>query len=79
MKAVVDAVARTLPLAIDVVDISNDEQLEDLYGLEIPVLFVDGKKAAKYRVTEAELRAIVRGRTEPFRSGGAGGAGGAGR
>ena len=42
--------------------------LEALYGLEIPVLMVDGKKAAKYRVTEAELRRILAGR-----AGGAGG------
>jgi len=33
-----------------------------LYGLEIPVLLVDGKKAAKYRVTEEELRRLLAGR-----------------
>jgi len=40
---------------------------EARYGLEIPVLLVDGRKAAKYRITEIELRrVIVRGiRLEP--------------
>src|SRR3989442_899168 len=67
MKAVVDRVARSIPLTIDVVDISSDPQLEARYGLEIPVLLVDGKKAAKFRVTEDELRRVL-----VARSGGSG-------
>ena len=35
--------------------------LEARYGLEIPVLMVDGKKAAKYRMTEEELTADADG------------------
>jgi len=38
------------------VDISGNGELEARYGLEVPVLLVNGKKAAKYRVTEGELR-----------------------
>jgi hypothetical protein len=57
-----------------VVDVSSDPQLEALYGLEIPVLLIDGKKAAKYRVTEEELRRQLKGR-----AGKAGGAGEAGK
>jgi len=30
--------------------------------MEIPVLLVDGKKAAKYRITEDELRSILASR-----------------
>ncbi len=59
MKAVVERLARTVPLTIDVVDISGDPGLEGRYGLEIPVLLVNGKRAAKYRVTEEELTKIV--------------------
>jgi hypothetical protein len=59
MKAVVDRVARSIPIAIDVVDISADRQLEAQYGLEIPVLLVNGRKAAKYRVSEEELTRII--------------------
>jgi hypothetical protein len=36
-------------------DISGNTELEARYGLEVPVLLVNGKKAAKYRVTEEEL------------------------
>jgi len=64
MKAIVERVARTTTPAptIEVVDISSDAELESRYGLEIPVLLVNGKKAAKYRVTEEELRRILKGR-----------------
>ena len=62
MKAVVARVARQVPLRLEEVDISVDPALETLYGLGIPVLMVEGRKAAKYRVGEAELLAIVRGR-----------------
>jgi hypothetical protein len=63
MKAVVDRVARWAPVTIDIIDISNDRQLESRYGLEIPVLLVNGRKAAKYRVTEDELRRILEARS----------------
>ena len=36
--------------ALDEIDISGDPELLDRYGLEIPVLVIDGKKVAKYRV-----------------------------
>jgi hypothetical protein len=66
MKAVVHRVATTCgePLAIDEVDISTDAQLESQYGLEIPVLLLDGRKVAKYRVGEDELRRVLAGRAE---------------
>jgi len=61
MKAIVERVARTsTPVpTIEVIDISSDPELEALYGLEIPVLLVNGKKAAKYRVTEDGLRRLL--------------------
>ena len=65
MKAVVARVARSLPLAIHEVDISGNPELETRYGLEIPVLVVEGRKAAKYRVTEEELRRVVLARHGP--------------
>ena len=63
MKTIVDRVARSVPLNVDIVDISTDPQLEARYGVEIPVLLIEGKKAAKYRVTEEELLRILKGRT----------------
>ena len=57
MKAVVERVARSAaaPLTIEAVDISTDPALEARYGVEIPVLLIDGKKVAKYRITEEAL------------------------
>jgi glutaredoxin len=75
MKAVVDRVVRTFaqPIAVEEIDITTDANLEARYGLEIPVLLVDGRRVAKYRVTEVELtRALI------SRAGGAGRAGEAG-
>ncbi len=59
MKAVVARVARAVPLALEEVDISTDPKLEALYGLEIPVLMIEGKKAAKFRVTEGALLRLL--------------------
>ena len=61
MKAVVERVARTAPgpLTIEAIDISTDPALEARYGVEIPVLLVDGKKVAKYRIGEEALRRIL--------------------
>ncbi len=62
MKAVVARVAGAIPLSLQEIDISTDPTLEARYGLDIPVLLVDGKKAAKHRVTEAELTRVLKGR-----------------
>jgi hypothetical protein len=62
MKVIVQRVASTIPLALEEIDISTDSELEQLYGLEIPVLFVAGKKVAKYRVSESDLRRILTSR-----------------
>jgi thiol-disulfide isomerase/thioredoxin len=64
MKVVIHRVMQFThtPIALEEIDITTDPDLEARYGMEIPVLLVDGRKAAKYRVTEAELRRIVEGR-----------------
>ena len=64
MKAVVARVIQGMetPVTIDEVDISTDADLEARYGVEIPVLLIDGRKAAKYRVTEGELARILNDR-----------------
>ena len=55
MKAIVNRVARRTPIALTEVDISTDRALEAQFATEIPVLMIDGKKVAKYRVTEESL------------------------
>ena len=62
MKAVVRRVTAEAPVPVTVeeVNIEGNADLERLYGLEIPVLLADGKKAAKYRITrDALLRLIL--------------------
>ena len=63
MKAVVTRVVRATPLAVTVsdVDISKDPALGERYGLEIPVLMANGRKVAKYRVTEEQVKRILAG------------------
>jgi glutaredoxin len=63
MKEIVRRVSASVPLALEEIDISGDAALERLYGVEIPVLTVDGKKIAKYRIGESELlRVLTAGR-----------------
>jgi glutaredoxin len=65
MKAVVQRVARALPLTpvtIVEIDISTDRELDEQYSTEIPVLLIEGKKVAKYRIGEDELRRILEAR-----------------
>lgn len=70
MKEVIERVGHTIPVTLEEIDISHDPDLESRYGLEIPVLMIDGKKVAKYRIGEDELRRML-----IARAGGAGKAG----
>jgi Glutaredoxin-like domain (DUF836) len=69
MKATVHRVALDPGIAIEEIDISTDPVLMNRYGLEIPVLMIDGKKVAKYRVSESELRQMIRARTGDWEPG----------
>jgi len=55
MKHVLDRVRARTPFTLRVIDISMDPDLLARYGLEIPVLEIDGRKVAKYRISEKEL------------------------
>ena len=64
MKHVVDRVGSRIPFTLKVVDISTDRDLLERYGLEIPVLEIDGRKVAKYRISERNLEdTLARRRT----------------
>jgi glutaredoxin len=56
MRAVVDAVSREMRFELEEVDVDGDPALAAVYGEEVPVLLVNGRKAFKYRVTPRELR-----------------------
>jgi hypothetical protein len=67
MKATVVAVVAETGAALDVVDVDTDATLRARYSDEVPVLLIDGRKAFKYRLTEAELRRrIARAEGDPW-------------
>jgi glutaredoxin len=58
-KGVVDAVRRRVAFDLEVVDIDTDPALVARFNDEVPVVFVDGKKAFKYRVDAARLERLI--------------------
>ncbi len=59
MKAVVERVQLARAFELRELDISGDAELERRYGTELPVLELDGKKIAKYRLDEATLVRMI--------------------
>jgi glutaredoxin len=56
MKELVDAIAPEFGCLVELRDIEAAPQLESQFSDEVPVLFVNGRKAFKYRVTARQLR-----------------------
>lgn len=56
-KGVIDAARAEQPFELSVVDVDSDPALRERYGHEVPVILVDGRKAFKFRVDPAQLRA----------------------
>ena len=54
-KEVIERVGLRFPFALSVINIDTDPELQKLYGEQIPVVFINGNKAFKYHVDEAEL------------------------
>jgi len=48
-----------LAYRLDVVDVDSDPDLARRFGEEVPVVFVGGRKAFKFRLTSAEFRARI--------------------
>ncbi|MBI2088608.1 MAG: glutaredoxin family protein [Deltaproteobacteria bacterium] len=55
MKEVVRRVAGKLALEMEEIDVDSEPELAERHGNEVPVLFIDGRKAFKVRVTIREL------------------------
>lgn len=51
----------TLP-PMEVVDVDSDPVLQRRYGLDVPVLLLDGSVVCRHRLDEAELRRLLRPR-----------------
>ncbi len=60
MKAVIPQVAAATPLELEEIDVDGTPELQRQFGDEVPVLFVDGRKAFKYRVTVKQLARRLR-------------------
>lgn len=56
MKAAVREVAAGISLRVEEIDVDSTDELKERYGSEVPVLFINGRKAFKYRVTVEELK-----------------------
>jgi glutaredoxin len=56
LRALCQRLAGEFPIRLTEVNIEANPALEARYGQEIPVLFIDGRKAVKYRTTEGALR-----------------------
>jgi glutaredoxin len=56
MKNVVREAAICFPITLEETDVDMYADLQALYSAEVPVLFINGRKAFKYRVTTRELK-----------------------
>lgn len=56
MREAIDRLAGEFSFVVEHVDVSGDPDLEARFGQEVPVLFIEGRKAFKYRLTLPELR-----------------------
>jgi glutaredoxin len=55
MKEILRQCATRHPLTITEIDVDRSAELQQKYGDEVPVLFINGRKAFKYRLTAREL------------------------
>jgi thioredoxin reductase (NADPH) len=61
MLAELEALRRTVPLPpLAVVDVDADPDLLRRYGLNVPVLLLDGTVVCKHRLDATELRRLLR-------------------
>jgi glutaredoxin len=59
VKDLLDEVAAERALALTTIDVDSDPELVRLYGDEVPVVTIDGRKSFKLRVDPAALRAAL--------------------
>jgi predicted thioredoxin/glutaredoxin len=61
MLAELEALGRRIPLpAVTVVDVDGDAELLRRYGLNVPVLLLDGSVVCRHRLDVDELRRLLR-------------------
>lgn len=62
LRVLCERLSGEFPLQLAEVNIETDPGLLARYDQEVPVLFVNGRKAVKYRTTEAALRRLLQRR-----------------
>jgi len=55
MESVVRQLSDATSFDLEKINIDTSPELQSLYGDQVPVLFIDGRKAFKYRVTAKQL------------------------
>ena len=55
MKTIIGQIAKRTSLVVEEIDVDSSADLREKYGEEVPVLFINGRKAFKYRLTAKEL------------------------
>jgi glutaredoxin len=59
-KGVIERVQLRYPFSLRLINIEDDPALEAAYGTEIPVIFINGNKAFKYRVDERDFEKKIK-------------------
>jgi glutaredoxin len=59
-KETIERVRRRVQFGLRVINIETDAELVKEYGEQIPVVLINGNKAFKYRVDEAEFEKRVK-------------------
>jgi len=63
MIADLQKLGRSLALPpLEIVDVDSDTELQRRYGVQVPVLLLDGTKVCHFRLDEEELRRLLRPR-----------------
>ena len=62
MESIVAREIRRRPVRLAVVDVDSDPELARAFGERVPVLWIDGKKFAEFRVDPRRLREKLDGR-----------------
>jgi glutaredoxin len=58
-KEVVERCRRQIDFALEVIDLSQDPQLLERYGNDIPVILLDGNEIARHVVRERQLLELL--------------------
>lgn len=59
-KTIIGKVNKEIPFQYDEVEISSSDDLNRRYKSNVPTIFINGKKAFKFKVDEDEFRKQVR-------------------